>query len=281
MNDLLKKTQELCRIYDIKPQSSMGQNFLVSLEVYKKIVASANIKKDEVVLEVGPGLGFLSAELLKSARKVIAVELDDKLAKVLELALSAHSVDNLEIINENILDFDPSILEADYKIVANLPYNISSVFLRKFLTTKNKPKSLTLMLQKEVVERIVAEPGKHSLLSLSVQYYSQAKYIDTIKKENFWPQPKVDSAILHLETKEDKEISLSKEEQKTFFRLLKFGFSAKRKKLVNNLAGALQVDNEVIETKMQAVDIDISIRAQGLSLNDWQKLFAQLRLFMV
>ncbi len=281
MNDLLKKTQELCRIYDIKPQSSMGQNFLVSLEVYKKIVASANIKKDEVVLEVGPGLGFLSAELLKSARKVIAVELDDKLAKVLELALSAHSVDNLEIINENILDFDPSILEADYKIVANLPYNISSVFLRKFLTTKNKPKSLTLMLQKEVVERIVAEPGKHSLLSLSVQYYSQAKYIDTIKKENFWPQPKVDSAILHLETKEDKEISLSKEEQKTFFRLLKFGFSAKRKKLVNNLAGALQVDNEVIETKMQAVDIDISIRAQGLSLNDWQKLFAQLRSFMV
>jgi len=281
MNDLFKKTQELCRIYDIKPQSSMGQNFLVSLEVYKKIVASANIKKDEVVLEVGPGLGFLSAELLKSARKVIAVELDDKLAKVLELALSAHSVDNLEIINENILDFDPSILEADYKIVANLPYNISSVFLRKFLTTKNKPKSLTLMLQKEVVERIVAEPGKHSLLSLSVQYYSQAKYIDTIKKENFWPQPKVDSAILHLETKEDKEISLSKEEQKTFFRLLKFGFSAKRKKLVNNLAGALQVDNEVIETKMQAVDIDISIRAQGLSLNDWQKLFAQLRSFMV
>ena len=281
MNDLLKKTQEICRIYDIKPQRSMGQNFLVSLEVYKKIVASANIKKEDVVLEVGPGLGFLSAELLKEAKKVIAVELDAKIAKVLELALSAHSIDNLEIISENILDFNADTLEKDYKIVANLPYNISSVFLRKFLSADNKAKSLTLMLQKEVVERIVAEPGKHSLLSLSVQYYSQAKYVDTVKKENFWPQPKVDSAILHLETKKDEEISLSKEEQKVFFRLLKFGFSAKRKKLVNNLAGALQVENKLIQTKMQAADIDISIRAQDLSLNDWQRLFAQLRSIMV
>jgi len=281
MNDLLKKTQEICRIYDIKPQSSMGQNFLVSLEVYKKIVASAQIEKDDLVLEVGPGLGFLSAELLKSAKKVVAVELDDEIAKVLELALSSHNLDNLEIINENILDFNAEILKSDYKIVANLPYNISSVFLRKFLTTDNKPKSLTLMLQKEVVERIVVKPGKHSLLSLSVQYYSQAKYVDTVKKENFWPQPKVDSAILHLETKKDEEISLSKEEQKVFFRLLKFGFSAKRKKLVNNLAGALQVENKLIQTKMQAADIDISIRAQDLSLNDWQRLFAQLRSIMV
>ncbi|MFP4514411.1 MAG: 16S rRNA (adenine(1518)-N(6)/adenine(1519)-N(6))-dimethyltransferase RsmA [Parcubacteria group bacterium] len=281
MNDLLKKTQEICRIYDIKPQSSMGQNFLVSLEVYKKIVASADIKKDDLVLEVGPGLGFLSAELLKSAKKVIAVELDDKIAEVLELALSAHSVDNLEIISENILDFNPNNLKKDYKIVANLPYNISSVFLRKFLTTTNKPKFLTLMLQKEVVERVVAKPGSHSLLSLSVQYYSQAKYIDTVKKENFWPQPKVDSAILHLETKTDEELNLSRDEQKDFFRLLKFGFSAKRKKLVNNLAGALQVDNKIIQTKMQAVDIDINIRAQDLSLDDWERLFAQLRPIMV
>jgi 16S rRNA (adenine1518-N6/adenine1519-N6)-dimethyltransferase len=281
MNDLLKKTQEICRIYDIKPQRSMGQNFLVSLEVYKKIVASANIKKEDVVLEVGPGLGFLSAELLKEAKKVIAVELDAKIAKVLELALSAHSIDNLEIISENILDFNADTLEKDYKIVANLPYNISSVFLRKFLSADNKAKSLTLMLQKEVVERIVAEPGKHSLLSLSVQYYSQAKYVDTVKKENFWPQPKVDSAILHLDIKEDKDISLSKDEQKIFFILLKFGFSAKRKKLINNLVGALQVENKLIQTKMQAADIDISIRAQDLSLNDWQRLFAQLRSIMV
>ena len=281
MNDLLKKTQEICRIYDIKPQRSRGQNFLVSLEVYKKIVASANIKKEDVVLEVGPGLGFLSAELLKEAKKVIAVELDAKIAKVLELALSAHSVDNLEIISENILDFNADTLEKDYKIVANLPYNISSVFLRKFLSADNKAKSLTLMLQKEVVERIVAEPGKHSLLSLSVQYYSQAKYVDTVKKENFWPQRKVDSAILHLDIKEDKDISLSKDEQKIFFRLLKFGFSAKRKKLINNLVGALQVENKLIQTKMQAADIDINIRAQDLSLNDWQRLFAQLRSIMV
>jgi 16S rRNA (adenine1518-N6/adenine1519-N6)-dimethyltransferase len=281
MNDLLKKTQEICRIYDIKPQRSMGKNFLVSLEVYKKIDASANIKKEDVVLEVGPGLGFLSAELLKEAKKVIAVELDAKIAKVLELALSAHSIDNLEIISENILDFNADTLEKDYKIVANLPYNISSVFLRKFLSADNKAKSLTLMLQKEVVERIVAEPGKHSLLSLSVQYYSQAKYVDTVKKENFWPQPKVDSAILHLETKKDEEISLSKEEQKIFFRLLKFGFSAKRKKLVNNLAGALQVDNSLIQSKMQAASIDINIRAQDLSLDDWERLFAHLRPIMV
>ncbi|MCF7795123.1 16S rRNA (adenine(1518)-N(6)/adenine(1519)-N(6))-dimethyltransferase RsmA [Patescibacteria group bacterium] len=281
MNDLLKKTQEICRIYDIKPQSNMGQSFLISSQVYKKIVASADINDNDLVLEVGPGLGFLSAELLKSAKKVIAVELDKNIAKVLDLALNAHSIDNIEIINENILDFNPSNLKEDYKIVANLPYNISSVFLRKFLTTENKPKSLTLMLQKEVVERIVAEPGKHSLLSLSVQYYSQAKYIDTVIKDNFWPQPKVDSAILHLQTKKESDINLSKQEQKVFFRLLKFGFSAKRKKLVNNLAGALRVENELIQNKMESVNIDINIRAQDLSLDDWGKLFAQLRSIMV
>jgi 16S rRNA (adenine1518-N6/adenine1519-N6)-dimethyltransferase len=281
MNDLLKKTQEICRIYDIKPQSNMGQNFLISSEIYKQIVASADIKKNDVVLEVGPGLGFLSAELLKQAKKVVAVELDKKIAQLLEVALSAQKLDNLIVIRKNILDFNPEILEEDYKIVANLPYNISSVFLRKFLNEDNKPKSLTLMLQKEVVERIVAQAGQHSLLSLSVQYYSRVKYVDTVNKENFWPQPKVDSAILYLETKKDNEIILSKEEQKTFFRLLKFGFSAKRKKLVNNLAGALRVENKVIQNKMKAADISIDIRAQDLSLNDWYNLFAQLRSIMV
>ena len=281
MKDLLKKTQEICRIYNIKPQSSMGQNFLVSSGVYKKIVMTANISKEDTVLEVGPGLGFLSAEILKQAKRLVAVELDENLSKVLDLALKSHELDNLEIIGQNILDFDLDNLSPDYKVVANLPYNISSVFLRKLLSSDNRPKSLTLMLQKEVVERVVAQAGKHSLLSLSVQHYSKANYIDTVKKENFWPEPKVDSAILHLETKADKDITIPKADEKDFFRLLKFGFSAKRKKLINNLSGALRMDTKEVLVYLESAGIDKNARAQDLNLQDWYSLFARLKAIMV
>ncbi len=281
MSDLLKKTQEICRLYDIKPQSSRGQNFLISSDVYKKIVSSAKLKDDDFVLEVGPGLGFLTVELLKAVNKVVAVELDESIVKILSIAVDAQGLNNLEIIQKNILDYDVKLLSVDYKVVANLPYNISSVFLRKFLSADNKPKTMTLMLQKEVVERIVAQAGKHSLLSLSVQYYSQAYYIDTVSKENFWPQPKVDSAILHLKILPNNYFSLNKNEQKLFFRLLKFGFSAKRKKLINNLTGALQIENDFIKDVFTEVNISLNVRAQDLSLEDWKKLFAQLRSVMV
>jgi 16S rRNA (adenine1518-N6/adenine1519-N6)-dimethyltransferase len=279
--DLLEQTKHICNIYEIRLKHNYGQNFLITENVYNKIVSLAELTKDDVVLEVGPGLGFLTAKLAKEAKKVLSVEIDNKLVEILKIGLDSADVSNVEIINENILDFDLNTLIKGYKIVANLPYNITSVFLRKFLSADNKPKKAILLLQKEVVERIVAKPGNHSLLSLSVQFYAEAKLEDYVLKNNFYPSPKVDSAILSLIIKDKEELPLAKEEEKVFFRLLKFGFSAKRKKLKNNLAGALKKEVKDIENILKEISVDTELRAQNLSLEDWLKLFACLKADML
>ncbi|KKR19079.1 MAG: Ribosomal RNA small subunit methyltransferase A [Parcubacteria group bacterium GW2011_GWE2_39_37] len=140
--NLLDQTKKICKLYDIQPARSKGQNFLIREEVYDKIVEAAEIKKDEIVLEVGPGLGFLTAKLAKQAKKVIAVELDDKIAETLKTALLLQKAENIEVINKNVLDIQ--VLASGYKIVANLPYNITSVFLRKFLSTEHRPELMFL-----------------------------------------------------------------------------------------------------------------------------------------
>ncbi len=279
--NLLKATKHLCSIYNIEPQKKYGQNFLISDKVYSTIIEASNLNKDDLVLEVGPGLGFLSAKLSEKVKKLIAVELDQSIVKILKIAIDALPNSNIEIVSANILDFREASLGGSYKVVANLPYNITSVFLRKFLSSDNPPIALTLMLQKEVVNRILAGPGNHSLLSLSVQLYALPRLIAFVGKENFWPQPKVDSAILQIELKDKKELPIKKEDEKLFFRLLKFGFSAKRKKLKNNLAGALKLQTEIISTELKSLAIKDSARAQELSLEEWSKLFAQLKSYML
>jgi 16S rRNA (adenine1518-N6/adenine1519-N6)-dimethyltransferase len=182
---LAQKIIELCRIYDIHPSRRKGQNFLINEKIYDEIVAAAAITPEDTVLEVGPGLGFLTARLAKAAKKVVAVELDDKLANFLKIGLEAQNVSNVEIINQDILRFNPVILPAKYKIVANLPYNITSVFLRTFLSQTHRPQSLVLMLQSEVASRIAATPGDMSLLALSVQFYGTVEIIRPVKAGNF------------------------------------------------------------------------------------------------
>ncbi|MFH1412800.1 MAG: rRNA adenine dimethyltransferase family protein, partial [bacterium] len=159
---MLKQTQQLCRIHNIKPSRSKGQNFLINPDIYQQLVKLAAVDKSDVILEVGPGLGFLTVELADKAKQVIAVELDDKLAKILKSQLSIQKYNNIRIVNADILDWPylDNMPKDKYKIVANLPYNITSIFLRKFLESEHKPESMVLMLQKEVAERIVAKPGK-------------------------------------------------------------------------------------------------------------------------
>ena len=205
MIDLLEQTKELCRLYDIKPARSRGQNFLIEEKVYDNIVAAADLTPEETVLEVGPGLGFLTAKLADRVKKVIAVELDDKLASVLKTGLVAKGIKNVELVNEDILKFSLSgMIKGEYKVVANLPYNITSIFLRKFLEMEIKPELMVLMLQKEVAERIAAPAGGMSLLSVSVQFYAEPEIIEKVAKENFWPVPEVDSAIIKLKIKKEK-----------------------------------------------------------------------------
>jgi 16S rRNA (adenine1518-N6/adenine1519-N6)-dimethyltransferase len=281
--NLLERTKEICRLYNIWPSRSKGQNFLIEESVYDKIIAAADLSKDDIVLEVGPGLGFLTAKLARAAGKVIAVELDDKLAAYLRDAVSAGEIENVEIFNENILDIDlqSSIFNLQnfgYKIVANLPYNITSVFLRRFLTSENKPEEMVLLLQKEVAERICSQPGDMSLLALSVQFFAEPEIIEDVPKNNFWPAPKVDSAIIKIKIKKacprtrDAAREKLKVNEKDFFRLAKFGFSAKRKMLKNNLAGGLQIEPAEVEKALSKIGLNPKARAEDLSVADWVKL---------
>jgi 16S rRNA (adenine1518-N6/adenine1519-N6)-dimethyltransferase len=272
--DLLNKTKEFCRIYNIHPARSKGQNFLISENIYNKIIEAADLSKDDTVLEVGPGFGFLTAKLAKNSGKVIAVELDDKLAEFLRTGLKAQGVKNVEVVNTSILDFRFKIYDLrnnNFKVVANLPFNITSIFLRKVFEQENKPNLLVLMLQKEVAERITAKPGEMSLLAVSVQYYAEPKIIQIVKKENFWPQPEVESAIIKLKVESIK----SKADDKKFFQLVKIGFSARRKMLKNNLANGYHISTTESEEKIKKAGFQTKIRAQELSVDDWKKLLEQ------
>jgi 16S rRNA (adenine1518-N6/adenine1519-N6)-dimethyltransferase len=311
--DLLERTKEICKLHSIYPSRSKGQNFLIEENVYDKIIAAADLKKIDAVLEVGPGLGFLTAKLAAAAGKVLAVELDDKLAAYLRADLSG-KFENVEILNENVLDLRlPSpLLPADYKIVANLPYNITSVFIRKFLTAEHQPREMILMLQKEVAERICAKPGKMSLLALSVQFYAEPEIIAYVPKENFWPMPQVGSAIIKIKIKNSPlerggrplaglknsplerggrplagrgvlksdnqesrklaSLGIYNDKEKDFFRLAKIGFSAKRKMLKNNLANGLHVASAEMEKMLIEAGFNPKIRAEDLGVEDWKKL---------
>ncbi len=291
--DLLGETKELCRLYHIKPARARGQNFLINEEIYDKIVGAAELKKDDVVLEVGPGLGFLTAELAKRVKKVIAVEIDKRLAEILEHRLTAQGVKNVEVVNEDILQLNPKpqtpipnqipnpksqipscqLPIANFKIVANLPYNITSIFLKKFLSMEHKPELMALMLQKEVAERIVASPPKMSKLSVSVQFYAKPEIIEIVPADNFWPKPAVDSAIIKLKVSAQDGNGKWKVDEKNFFRLVKIGFSAKRKMLKNNLAAGYHISQDEAEEKLVKAGFNPKIRAQELAVGEWVGLF--------
>jgi len=279
MNSIAHQTKELCRLYDIKPARSKGQNFLINEGIYQAIIKAADIKPEDTILEVGPGLGFLTAKIAAQAKRVVAVELDDKLATILNLAISSQDVQNVEVINQDILRFNPQDYfdqDESYSVVANLPYNITSIFLRTFLSTLKPPNSLVLMLQKEVAERIVRLEPDMTLLSLSLAYYGQAEIIRTVPASDFWPAPAVDSAILRFIYTKNKPTPASIEQDKRFFRLARIAFSAKRKMLKNNLLAALDISADKLDNIFAKVGIDQKIRAENLSLENWHSLFAAM-----
>ena len=244
---------------EVKAKKSLGQNWLKNEKIVAEIVAAANLKPGETVVEVGPGQGVLTAALLNSGVKVIAIEKDDNLIGVLQEKFVAEIANNkLEIIHHDALEFDPILINQSYKIVANLPYYITGEFLKKFLTTQHQPDLMVLMLQKEVAERI-ARDKKESVLSMSVKVYGEPKYVRTVSKGNFQPVPKVDSAILLIEKINKNNFKNIKEEK--FFKILKSGFSSKRKQLKNNLDLAGELMKEYGDK-----------RAEDLQLTDWLKL---------
>lgn len=269
-----------------------GQNFLVNKDISKKIVEAANLNVNDFVLEIGPGKGILTGELAKHTRRVLAVEIDKKLTSLLLNKFSSSG--NVEIVNDDILKIDlckvfgsPAsknsrtkyeVPNTKYKVIANLPYYITSPVIRKFLESDDPclpagrlPTEMILMVQKEVAERIVSKPGKMSLLSVAVQYYAQPEILFYVRRENFNPVPEIDSAVIRV-TRNVKRETRDGEFDRKFFRVVRAGFCAKRKTLVNNLANSLHVDKKIAGEILGAVKLSPNVRAQELSINQWKRL---------
>ena len=262
------KTKELLKKYNIRPNKTMGQNFLINEDIIKKTIEAADLNENDTILEVGPGLGILTKELVKNSKKVIAIEKDKQMIEILKKELG--DCDNLEMIHGDVLDeIKNSRLQIqDYKVVANIPYYLTSHLIRTLLESENQPKEIVLLIQKEVAEKICASYPKMNLLSISVKFYGKPEIISYVSKEDFIPEPKIDSAIIKITNiKKPENVNI-----KNFFKLVKAGFSSKRKQLANNLSTKLYLNKEEIKTALTECDLDIQIRAERLQIEDWLKL---------
>jgi 16S rRNA (adenine1518-N6/adenine1519-N6)-dimethyltransferase len=307
--------------------TKLGQNFLINREIVNKIIKSANLNSDDLVLEIGPGKGILTEELAKRVGRVMAVEIDSHLVSLLRSKLQSNK--NVEIVEENILklnvenifchsergakiisrrsearegreaksnklELDSStrlgMTNYDYKVIANLPYYITSPIIRKFLEADLPPSEMILMVQKEVAERICAvpseiptfsrgakrisrgKPGKMSILAVSVQYYARPEILFYVEKGNFDPVPEVDSAVIKIVISHQSSVIRNRDFDKEFFRVVRAGFCAKRKTLANNLANSFHLEKKEVEEKLEKAGINSTVRAQELSVEDWKKL---------
>ena len=280
---LLSQTRRLLRRFGLRARKRLGQHFLIDREVLDLVVSTAELTSGDVVLEIGPGLGVLTRELVRQAGWVITIELDSKLAAILEKTLASSS--NITVINENILHIDPEVLlrkqmkrlpptvtsPFSYKVVANLPYYITSPVLRHFLEASVKPQIMVVMVQKEVAEAIVAEPGGMSMLSISVQFYGKPRIIKYVPAQCFYPAPEVDSAILRIDLYPEPAVAVA--DEKGFFGLMRAGFTTPRKQIVNSLAQGLGLPKADILSLLQKASIVPQRRAETLTLNDWAKLW--------
>jgi 16S rRNA (adenine1518-N6/adenine1519-N6)-dimethyltransferase len=269
------QVKRLLRQSGLRARKSLGQHFLVDASVLKTVLEAAELSTADTVIEVGPGLGILTAELVRRTGNVIAVELDTNLASVLERRLA--SLGNLRVINADILKISLSeLLErtSDYKVVANLPYYITSPVLRYFVEASPKPSLMVVMVQKEVGEAIVAGPGKMSLLAVSLQAYSKPRIISHVPAQCFYPQPKVDSAIVRFDVLPKPAVNVA--DMDGFFDLVRAGFSLPRKQLHNSLAHSLGMKTTEITLLLERANIDSKRRAETLSLEEWARLYEVL-----
>jgi 16S rRNA (adenine1518-N6/adenine1519-N6)-dimethyltransferase len=254
----------------IHPSKLRGQNFLIDNNILQKIVLKSGIEKDDHILEVGPGFGALTEKLIDRSKKVLAVEFDRKLYEFLENKYKDST--NLTLLHKDILKVQASeiekVLGKKYKVIANLPYSITSSFLRKFLEAKNKPTELVLMIQKEVGERMLAKVPQMNILALSVQLFAQPKILFTVSEGSFFPEPRVKSVVIQL--KINSSINLSEKDQKKFFEIVKLGFSSKRKKLISNLGK--KFDKEVLKRVFGELGLGENVRAQEVGLEIWVEL---------
>ncbi|MFA5777613.1 MAG: 16S rRNA (adenine(1518)-N(6)/adenine(1519)-N(6))-dimethyltransferase RsmA [Parcubacteria group bacterium] len=260
--------------------SKLGQNFLKNKDVVKRIVDSAGLNMEDFAVEVGPGKGILTEELAKVCKEVMAVEIDRDLISALRSKFEKN--EKIKILEGDILGMNiegimsHKLRSKGYKVVANIPYYITSPLIRFFLENEFPPREMILMVQKEVAERITAKPGNHSILSLSVQYYANPELLFYVDKNNFDPVPEVDSAVIKILV-DSQCLPINRKNADSFFRVVRAGFCAKRKTLNNNLSNSFHLSKKEAEEKLKTAGILGAARAQELDIEDWKKL---ARLFL-
>jgi 16S rRNA (adenine1518-N6/adenine1519-N6)-dimethyltransferase len=260
----------LLREYDIRPSKGLGQHFMVDRRALERIVEAAELGSEDTILEIGPGLGTLTQALAERAGRVIAVELDERMVEILSQTLADRP--NVEIMRGDILELDPAELVegARYKVVANLPYYITSAVLRHFLEVSVKPSLMVVMVQKEVAMAIVAGPGKSSLLSISVQFYGRPKFISKVPAQSFYPAPEVDSAILRIDLYPKPAVAV--DDVEGFFEMVRAGFASPRKQLANSLSYGLEMSKADVLNILEEASIAPQRRAETLNLEEWARL---------
>lgn len=249
------------------PKKSLGQHWLKDRDILANIADEANISSEDTVLEIGPGLGTLTSELLRRAKQVIAVELDGDLARKLPGQFPGKA---LEVVNQDILTFDLRTVPENYIVVANVPYYITSKIVQLLTTAVNKPRTIVLLIQKEVAQRMAAGPGNMSILAVSSQVYAEVRLGEIVPSEFFTPPPKVDSQVVILEMRPQSLVT--KDQEKALFRIVKAGFSAKRKKLRSSIASGLHISKPEAEKLLIDAGISPEQRAEDLSIPEWIRL---------
>jgi 16S rRNA (adenine1518-N6/adenine1519-N6)-dimethyltransferase len=263
----IRKIKQLLEMYGARPNKDLGQHFLIEEKYLDQIMDAAAPLEGKTALEIGPGLGVLTKKLSKEASQVVAIEVDGRMVSILKTVCL--NCTNLTVKEMDVRHYDPAQL-GEYKIVANLPYYLTSHIIRKFLEEKNKPEEMVILVQKEVADRICAKPNRMSTLSVSVQFYGAPEMIGVVPREAFYPTPQVSSAIVKIKTYKTPLFSDVNTEK--FFRLVKAGFGEKRKQLVNSLA-TLGYDKEELRLFLKKVNINPERRAETLTLAEWRNIY--------
>lgn len=275
MESAYKETMFILKKYNISANKSLGQNFLVDDNVIENIVESANIAKDDLVIEIGPGLGTLTARLLEKAKKVIAIELDNRMINILNDRFSLY--ENFELINEDVLKVDLRKLISEnkaqkVKVVANLPYYITTPIIMKLLEDKLEIESITVMIQKEVAKRLTAKPGDKlsGAITYSVNYYCEPEEVVTVPNSSFIPEPEVESEVIKLKLRKEPPVQIKNEE--IFFKLIKASFMQRRKTLINGITNSEIMEKEEFRELLKKVGLNENVRGESLSMQDFANI---------
>lgn len=281
-SDLFQETKFLLDKFNIVANKSLGQNFLIDEEVILDTCNSANIKKEDLVIEIGPGLGTLTKYLLERAGKVICVELDKRMIDILNERFKLYN--NFEIINQDILKIDISnIIKKEkneniknVKIVANLPYYITTPIIMKLLEDNLEIESITVMVQKEVADRLIEVPGGKNTgaITYTVYYYSEANKVRLVDRRSFIPEPNVESEVINLKIRKKPPIEVKDKEK--FFKLIKVSFMQRRKTLINSVGNSGLIEKNKLKNILEKLEIDTNIRAEKLSIEDFARIINNL-----